>query len=163
MSGNNNDADGRSIDIVEDTTVKIKNIMGGVGGAVLFIAALATAFRDVQRDISNITDVLLVRIEERHEDLKGDVDDLDKNFDSFKSTTGQQLNTGKSDLDRVDSRLSASLRDASLRISDVEERVGRLKLELNKLNRTTVKHNDKYEDMVDGIVRDIEDIKRDLK
>ena len=151
------------IDIIEDGTVRIKSMFAGIIAVVLFIAGAVTEFRDIKRDIEDISTVSLVRVNERHTDLKDDVSKMERQFLSFKTATLAHGTKSSNEINSLEGKYVTALRDANARLNEVEESVSRLTIKYSKMSRSTIKHSEEYEDLVDDIKRDIENIKKNLK
>lgn len=149
----------RTIDVVEDTSVRVKTIMGGAATIILVITAAANEYNNFKRDIEIINTIALVRVDERLTELNTAVFDIRGDARSNGIEVNKRLGELKADTDKLEARTAEELRVMGSRINDIEERMSRMKLDLNKDARVIESHIKTHDDVVREMQTTISDLK----
>jgi hypothetical protein len=146
----------RDIDIVEDTTIRVKTILGGAIAVIMTVAGAAMEFRDIKRDISDITNVSISRVNERYGDLKVDVANLMVESAASKTEITKLIAENTKQIDLGDSKLRESIRDLGIRVTDMEDRVVRLKIDILKATKESETKIAELDKRIDKLTREMD-------
>ncbi len=139
------------VDIVEQGTMKLKNVLGAAGVLIAAIGTGAMEFKDVRNEIDNIRDDKLLAITTRIDVINEKVDRYYTEYREYKTESGGS-----------DQQISNDLRELKDTLTDLENTVSSIRLAVSRQDTTYGRDLDKIVSRLDTVTTEVNNLKNDV-